>query len=104
MSPPERPPGGLRVGLLGPLLVSTDAGPISVAGQRLRTLVIRLALEGGRMVQTDSLIDAVWGDTPPAGAAGALQTLVSRLRRLLPPNTLSGDGAEIFVDGGVLTG
>jgi hypothetical protein len=88
------------VALLGPLEVSDDAGlPVDVPGARLRALLSRLALEPGRAVGTGALIDAVWADpgpvsfddpgvdldrvtgpeveAPPAGAANALQTLVS---------------------------
>ena len=36
------------------------------------------------MVTSGQLVDAVWDEHPPAGAANALQALVSRLRRLLP--------------------
>ncbi len=75
--------------MLGPLQVSADgAEPVGVAGARLCALLIRLALEPGRVVGTPVLADAVWGDDPPAGAAGALQALASRVRRLLPDPTL----------------
>ena len=71
--------------LLGPLEVRDDAGAlIEIPGARLRALLTRLALEPGRTVGADTLIDAVWGERPPAGAANALQTLVSRLRRVIP--------------------
>src|SRR5689334_22681019 len=75
----------VRVALLGPLEVRDDAGAlIEIPGARLRALLTRLALEPGRTVGAETLIDAVWGDRPPAGAANALQTLVSRLRRVIP--------------------
>jgi DNA-binding SARP family transcriptional activator len=57
---------------------------VEVAGARLRRLLLRLALDPGRVVTTGQLVDAVWDEHPPAGAANALQALVSRLRRLLP--------------------
>ncbi|MER6952255.1 BTAD domain-containing putative transcriptional regulator [Nonomuraea sp. NPDC000554] len=50
---------------------------------RLRMLLARLALDPGRPVSADSLIDDLWGEESPAGAASALQGLVSRLRRVL---------------------
>ncbi len=79
----------MYVALLGPLEVFDDAGvPVDVPGARLRALLSRLALEPGRTVGTEALIDAVWGEQPPAGAANALQTLVSRLRRVIPPGRL----------------
>jgi DNA-binding SARP family transcriptional activator len=58
--------------------------PVEVVGPRLRTLVIRLALDPGRVVLGSQLIDAVSDEDPPAGATNALQSLVARLRRLLP--------------------
>ncbi len=80
----------MRIGLLGPLDVARRRPdePVEVGGARLRALLIRLALEAGRVVTRRARsIDGVWGDDPPAGAANALQSLVSRLRRALPGRT-----------------
>src|SRR6266540_2903897 len=75
----------LRIGILGPLEVRVGFGePVQVVGPRLRALLIRLAMEPDRVVLAGQLIDAVWDADPPAAATGALQSLVSRLRRLLP--------------------
>jgi predicted ATPase/DNA-binding SARP family transcriptional activator len=77
--------GDVTIGVLGPLEVRVGFGePVEVVGPRLRTLVIRLALDPDRVVLASQLIDAVWDEDPPAGATNALQSLVSRLRRLLP--------------------
>jgi predicted ATPase/DNA-binding SARP family transcriptional activator len=74
----------VRVALLGPFEVQNDTGDcLPVAGTRLRDLIARLALAGGRPVSTSALADAVWGDDPPADLTNALQTLVSRARRAL---------------------
>ena len=76
--------GRVQVAILGPLEVSDDGGaPVVISGARLRDLIVRLALAGGRPVSTSELADAVWGDEPPADLANALQTLVSRARRAL---------------------
>jgi len=75
----------LRIGILGPLEMRVGFGePVQVVGPRLRALLIRLAMEPDRVVLAGQLIDAVWDSDPPAAATGALQSLVSRLRRLLP--------------------
>ncbi len=80
----------MQVGILGPLEVRDDGDrPVEVSGARLRTLLVRLALDAGRPVPASALVDAVWGDRPPADEANALQTLVSRLRRAL------GDAAPV---------
>jgi DNA-binding SARP family transcriptional activator len=71
--------------MLGPVQVEADDGrPVEVTGARVRTLLILLALDAGRVVPTTRLIDGVWGADPPAEATNALQALVSRLRRALP--------------------
>ncbi|MFB7471332.1 BTAD domain-containing putative transcriptional regulator [Kitasatospora sp. NPDC056184] len=71
----------MRIGILGPLeLRDTAARPVGISGQRLRSLLIRLALDGGRAVSAERLIADLWEDSRPAAPANALQTLVSRLR------------------------
>lgn len=68
--------------MLGPLSLrdATDR-EIEVGGTRLRMLLVRLALEAGRIVPNESLIEGLWGAQPPVDATNALQSLVSRLRK-----------------------
>ncbi|MEU8897734.1 BTAD domain-containing putative transcriptional regulator, partial [Nocardia sp. NPDC048505] len=74
----------MRIGLLGPVAVYGDDGvQVEVGGVRVRMLLARLALAAGRPVSVDALVDGLWGEQPPADAPGALQALVSRLRRAL---------------------
>lgn len=74
----------MHVSVLGPLQVRDDeGGPVAVSGARLRVLLTRLALDAGRPVPADRLVHAVWDEDEPGGAANALQSLVSRLRRML---------------------
>ena len=75
----------MRFGILGATEVRADDGSaVSVGGPRVRALLALLLLNAGRLVTTERLIDGLYGDTPPAGAANALQSQVSRLRRGLP--------------------
>ncbi|MEU7857665.1 BTAD domain-containing putative transcriptional regulator [Nonomuraea sp. NPDC049141] len=70
--------------LLGRFEIRDDEDqPVEIPGARVRALLARLALEPGRVVPIDVLTAAIWGDEPPAGSANALQSLVSRSRRLL---------------------
>src|ERR1700739_2509607 len=74
----------MRISLLGPLEVADAHGrPVRVGGHRVRALLILLALDAGRVIPTHALIDRLWPDERPAGAANALQSLVSRLRQAL---------------------
>ncbi len=71
--------------MLGSLEVRAASGEVlEVGGARLRALLIMLALRPGQLVPVSQLIDGLWADQAPAGAANALQALVSRLRRALP--------------------
>ncbi|MBC6461093.1 winged helix-turn-helix domain-containing protein [Actinomadura sp. HBU206391] len=86
----------MRIALLGPVEAYSESGaPIDIGGARLRMLLARLALEAGRPVSVDSLIDDLWGSDAPSGAVSALQALVSRLRR-----ALHGAGTVDLVAGG----
>ena len=73
----------LTVSILGPLEIRVDGAPVALGGARLRTLMSRLALDAGRAVTASALIDALWADEPPEGAANALQSLISRVRKVL---------------------
>ncbi|MFI7425640.1 BTAD domain-containing putative transcriptional regulator [Micromonospora sp. NPDC049836] len=71
--------------ILGPTQVLlADGREIPVGGPRLRALLALLLLDAGRVVPTDRLIDGLYGEHPPGGAANALQSQVSRLRQALP--------------------
>jgi len=72
------------LGVLGPLLLEGDAGVVRIGSGRQRRLLAALAAHHGRTVDVDRLVDLVWPDHVPADPAGALQTNVARLRRLLP--------------------
>ncbi len=82
---------GVRVSLLGPLAVDRNGTPLPIGGARLRALLARLALEAGRAVPAERLVEDLWEAAPPADAAHALQSLVSRLRRALgDPGLVAG--------------
>ncbi|NIK55366.1 BTAD domain-containing putative transcriptional regulator [Kribbella shirazensis] len=71
-------------GVLGPLLVRTDAGePVAVPDTKVRTLLLDLLANEGRPVSADRLIDDLWGTRPPRNATGTLQARVSQLRTAL---------------------
>jgi predicted ATPase/DNA-binding SARP family transcriptional activator len=74
----------MQVAILGPLEVHDDGGAfVAIAGARLRGLIARLALAGGQPVSTGALSEALWDRALPGDVANALQTLVSRARRVL---------------------
>ena len=72
----------LRV--LGPLELLGDGGVVALSGQKHPRLLAALALADGRACPADALVEAVWGESPPASAPKLLQVYVSQLRKALP--------------------
>ena len=70
----------MRVAVLGPLLVGDDALGL---GPRDRVVLSVLVLRIGVVVRTDTLVDALWGERPPASAEKVVQGCIVRLRRML---------------------
>ena len=54
--------------LLGPLGVTRDGTPLELGPPKQRAVLAMLLLERGRVVSTDRLCEAVWGDDPPGNA------------------------------------
>src|SRR5215203_3173077 len=74
--------------VLGPLEVRDGEESLPLAGAKQRALLALLLLHANRVLSRDRLIDELWGDQPPATSVQSLQVYVSRLRKLLPPDTL----------------
>jgi len=71
-------------GVLGPLVVRTDAGqPVAVPDTKVRMLLLDLLVHRGHPVSADRLIEDLWGDRPPRNATGTLQARISQLRTAL---------------------
>lgn len=68
--------------LLGQVEVRAHGLPLAVGSPQQRLLLAALAVDAGRLVTVDSLIDRLWDDAPH-GARRTLHVLVSRLRRAL---------------------
>jgi DNA-binding SARP family transcriptional activator len=80
---------GLSFGLLGSLEVEDEGRPVGIGGQKQRALLAILALNAGRIVSTDRLVDLLWGEEPPKTAVTSLQNFVSQLRKVV--------GADVVV-------
>ncbi|TMR22999.1 AfsR/SARP family transcriptional regulator [Nonomuraea turkmeniaca] len=74
----------MRFQILGPTAaLGEDGRPVALGGPRVRALLTLLALHAGRIVGAEQLVDGMYGAYPPEGVANALQSQVSRLRRVL---------------------
>lgn len=76
----------MQIDLLGPFAVRVDGrivDPAEFGGRRVRQLLRLLAAQRGRVVTRDALIEALWGEHPPADPATNLNVIVNRARRAL---------------------
>ena len=89
----------LEIRLLGPFEVVIGGEPVDVPGAKRQALVACLALRSGRVVSTDTLVEALWGSDLPSAPRNAVQHHVTRLRR-----ALGEDAIRLAADGYALGG
>ena len=92
--------GGIELGLLGPLAAWRDGAELQLGGTKQRAVLAVLAVERGRTVSTDSLIEALWPDRPPGRPQTAIQGYVSQLRKVLGPAAIATDASGYRLDFG----
>jgi SARP family transcriptional regulator, regulator of embCAB operon len=90
MPSPSRP----RIQLCGRFVVELDGGRIDrkLPSRQGRLLFAYLALNRGRAMSRDELVEALWPYAIPAAAPSALSVLLSKLRAAVGPPMLSGRG------------
>jgi predicted ATPase/DNA-binding SARP family transcriptional activator len=72
--------------------VVADGGAVALGGPKQRALLAELLLRRGSAVPRERLVDALWGERPPAGAVGSLQVYVHGLRRAVGADRLETRG------------
>src|SRR3954454_2018288 len=91
----------MRVELLGPVRVTfDDSVSVEVRGAKDRALLSLLALNAGRFVPAERLLDELWGEDLPGNSTNALQARVSHLRHLLGAEKVAhrGGGYVLEID------
>jgi DNA-binding SARP family transcriptional activator len=77
----------MRVRLLGSVDICIDGEARPVSGLRRKAVLAVLALQPGRIVSTDRLVEVVWDGTAPATAVNTLQSHISHLRQVFADRT-----------------
>jgi predicted ATPase/DNA-binding SARP family transcriptional activator len=77
----------LTVSLLGPVELTAGGEPFALSGQRPTALLALLALNAGRVVPVERLIDDVWGEAAPKTVRASIQVHISNLRRSIAERT-----------------
>jgi YVTN family beta-propeller protein len=82
----------LEFRILGPFEVSERGQQLEIGAGKQRALLALLLLRAGEVVSTDRLIDALWGERPPASALNSVHIYVSQLRKALRNGRLETQG------------
>ncbi|MDQ1653754.1 MAG: hypothetical protein QOI35_2954 [Cryptosporangiaceae bacterium] len=101
-----------RFEILGALRVLQDGRELDLGSGKQRAVLAVLLLGANRPVPSAQIVDAVWGEDPPANGANVVQKHVAGLRRILEPHrsprtpsellTLTGAGYQLRVAQGCL--
>jgi DNA-binding SARP family transcriptional activator len=83
--------------LLGPLEVVAGGEGVELPAGQPSAVLARLLLDPNRPLSPDVLVDAIWGDTPPASARKVLQAYVSHLRKALGADRIETSAAGYAV-------
>ena len=90
--------GGIHLGLLGPLAAWRDGAALPLGGSKQRAVLGVLAVERGRSVSTDALIEALWPEKPPGRPQTAIQGYVSHLRKVLGAESIVTEASGYRLD------
>jgi SARP family transcriptional regulator, regulator of embCAB operon len=74
---------GLDFGVLGPLQVSVNRQPVPLGTPKQSAVLALLLIDRNRPVSRDSIIHAIWEDSPQADAIHNLHVYVANLRKVL---------------------
>jgi DNA-binding SARP family transcriptional activator len=82
----------VRIEALGPIRITSDGRGIRLAGQRQRAMLAALALELGKVVSVDRLVDVLWEVDPPPTARVKVRAHASALRQAIGQDASAADG------------
>jgi hypothetical protein len=90
--------------ILGPVEARSDSDPVDLGRPKQRALLAALLLRAGAAIPRDALVDALWGEAPPASAVQSLQVYVHGLRKALGAERIEtrGTSYRVVLDPGEL--
>jgi DNA-binding SARP family transcriptional activator len=87
----------VRFAVLGPVRAWQGQAELGLGSPQQRAVLATLLVHQGAQVTSEGLIDAIWGEQPPASAMHAIRVYIHRLRLALGRE---GPGEIRFVGGG----
>jgi DNA-binding SARP family transcriptional activator len=86
--------------VLGPVTAWNGHEELRVGQPRQQAVLSILATRANRVISRGELVDAVWGQDPPASAEGGIYTYVAGLRRVIEPTRSARGSGRILVSSG----
>jgi DNA-binding SARP family transcriptional activator len=83
----------MDIKVLGPLEVHEHGTSITPTAAKPRQILALLALQAGQVVPVPTLMEELWGMSPPRSALTTLQTYIMQLRRRIRAALSDEDGA-----------
>jgi DNA-binding SARP family transcriptional activator/tetratricopeptide (TPR) repeat protein len=87
---------GVGLRLLGPVHLWTGSTEVPAGPPRQCAVLAALAVDAGRLVPVDLLVDRVWGEDPPERARRTLHAHITRIRRTVE-QVAAGAGRPVAV-------
>ncbi len=94
---------GLRIGVLGPIVIEVDGRPVDDGAWRsrkAREVLVAVALAGDAGRSRDEVIEAVWPERDPDRGRSLLRTALAEVRRCLEPARPPGEPSRFVVTRG----
>ena len=85
------------VGVLGTAYVEVDGLPRTLGAAKQRALLSLLAMHANERVTTDTIVDVLWPDAPPAAAVATVRGYVVDLRRVVEPHRARHGASRVLL-------
>lgn len=86
-----------RFKVLGTLRVTNGDRDCTPTPPKMRSVLALLLLSANRVIQMDSLIEELWGDSSPRSAVTTVQTYIYHLRRLFAAERCDPPGGQLLL-------
>lgn len=88
----------LWFGILGPIEVVADDGPLRLGGSRQHSTLALLLLNANRVVSIDELADTLYAGRPPVTAVTQVHKQIAELRRVLGSDAIRTQGSGYLIN------
>ena len=90
----------IHFSVLGPIEAVRAGESLDLGSPKQRAVLALLLVRPNTPMSSDQMIDALWGEHPPASATATLQAYISNLRKILEPERTRRGPASVLQKNG----